>query len=71
MSNREKGERMGKTILSFFLLRKRKKMNDKTEFLYIFFAIIIMLMIFVAAMGLGGDTAQILREVRELKEMLP
>lgn len=46
-------------------------MNDKTEFLYIFFAIIIMLMIFVAAMGLGGDTAQILREIREIKEMLP
>lgn len=46
-------------------------MNDKTEFIYIFSAIIIMLMIFVAAIGLGGDTAQILREIREIKEMLP
>ena len=45
-------------------------MNDKTWMLYIFAAVII-LMIFIAAMGLSDDTAQILREIREIKEMLP
>lgn len=45
-------------------------MDDRRELLYVFAAVII-LMIFVAAIGLGGDTAQILREIREIKEMLP
>ena len=45
-------------------------MNDKTELLYVF-AVIIMLMIFIAAMGIGGDTSQILREIGEIKGMLP